>query len=91
MKLVKVSEFFLLYVSYSILLINNLKYFVLQQKLVLVSSVTIIMRSIIRVPYISFLIVVKALWNALRGRHKYGAKHEVNIALKLPVNLYLVA
>ena len=24
-------------------------------------------------------IVVKALCNALRGRHKYGAQHEVNI------------
>ena len=39
MKLVKVSEFFLLYVSYFILRLNNLKYFVLKQKLVLVNSV----------------------------------------------------
>ena len=42
MKLVKVSEFFLLYVSYFILRLNNLKYFVLQQKLVLVNSVALV-------------------------------------------------
>ena len=35
-------NFFLLYVSYSILGLYNLKYFVLQQKLVLVSSVALV-------------------------------------------------
>ena len=35
-------NFFLLYVSYSILRLNNWKYFVLQQKLVLVNSVALV-------------------------------------------------
>ena len=49
-------NFFLLYVSYSILRLNNLKSFVLQQKLVLVNSVALMITLssvVVHYPYLA--------------------------------------